>query len=280
LNALMLLWVIATSASCAGSENPTGPSGQNGPFRLVLTEATGTRWAGTGSYAYQVSYTLTNTSSEPIQFTVSAALYGPNGERLPSDRILVPPQSAPWTAASTTLRNIYSFTDGSLANPWAERVTLRISYSGNKAVSAETQVTHGPPIARVYEFTVSPQRVRTGDMLTVKWNVSGAMQVRLSRWVADATSTSGPTVVGVEPVGSRTLKVLSEDARAVTLFVDDWGPLIVDINVPTVPSSEGFQWIAETTDRDRTRLQRRVLRRHRLSVLQWSRTRNGSSRIG
>lgn len=231
-----LVSLLVVFAGC-GSDmaTPTGPTATTGPVTLVITEAKGGRWASSGVYAYEVSYTVENTGNEPTNVTVSSyTIFGPNGEALVPEAD--PPPSFPlYVGPHSTAGQRFFFSDGNLANPWAERVVLRLSARmANRGttitLAAEQSVAHGPPIPRVLEFRASPTEVRAGDLLTVRWNVVGATRVRLSRWIADPTATPGPTSVDVEHVGFRTVQIESATRRAITLSVDDWAPEIIDIS--------------------------------------------------
>jgi hypothetical protein len=193
---------------------------------MLVTDAKGLRWSGTGFYDYQIGFRVTNTDSNPIYYSVAATFYGPNGESL-SSRAHTDPFAPRVIAANSTVPQNYPFTDSNLTNPWAERVTLRISF-GNKSVSGEAPVSHGPPIARLYEFGVSPLQLSVGQTVTVKWNVGSATRVRLSRWMVDPADPSGPTSVDVESAGSRTVVAQSPGRTGVDLYVDDWGRLLRD----------------------------------------------------
>jgi hypothetical protein len=232
---LALVSLIGVSAGCSGGPAaPSGPSAQSGPVSVLITAATGGRWASSGVYFYEVSYTAENASSDPIEVAVSShAIFGPQGEALVAKADSPSPF---WYSVGpqSKQRLQFSFSDGNLANPWAERIVLRISSrrgqgGDTRTLSAETPVTHGPAIPRVLEFSASPSEIRAGDPLTVRWNVVGATRIRLSRWIINPTATTGPTVVDVEPAGSRTIQLQSADRRAITLFVDDWAPEIIDV---------------------------------------------------
>jgi hypothetical protein len=119
--------------------------------------------------------------------------------------------------------------DYTLSNPWAERVGIRFAYrvgqDAERVLTASLPVTHGPPIARLNEFTVTPTTVRQGESITIRWNVSHATRVQLSTWVFDPFSNLSSRMpnTDVAPVGSHTVVPLPH--RSVGLLIDDWSPL-------------------------------------------------------
>ena len=228
----MLACLMSAWAGCGGdgsddAGSPTGPSATQGDVTLRVTQVGGTRGSSnSGLLAYVVQYTVENGADYPLETSIDGySLFGPNGELLDPKRSYMPTLGLHVPAKSTRTERTTLY-DSNLANPWATRLSVRLSYPGpggnTRTLTAGSSVVAGPPIPRVLQFSALPLTPRVGDPVTVQWAVTGASRVRLSYWVATPTAISGPTNVDVEPSGSRTVVIQERTRRSVSLVVDDW----------------------------------------------------------
>jgi hypothetical protein len=220
-------------AACGDdSVSHAGPSDMQNGVRLEITAANGTAFPKSGEYHYEVRLRLENGDTTSVQYTMSPTFYDSAGK--PLEEIALPGFSSSFANQLTIRNETLHLYDRTLTNPWAERVAVRVTYqlaNGGRenTLVASYPVTHGPVVARLHEFSVTPSDPGPGQPITIKWNVSGATRVQLTTWVFDPVRSSVVPLTDVEPVGRLTVVPLPH--FSVGLVIDDWLPQYRPINI-------------------------------------------------
>ena len=215
---LICVPMIALTVSCGGSEGSSelGPSTVHG-HTFTVSKIEGKRWAQTGNYLYDVSYTIRNDSNVETSYRLrDFVVYGPAGDIMPGytsfdvGRAVSVPAHGMWS-------RFVSITGSDPGQPWAEKLRVRMNFDSTRddgVLAGEGAVAHGPQSARLYDFSMTPPgsepgsvatlTIAVGSQVTVRWNVESATIVTLESSLGMPSFGGQRFSEQVEPEGSRT----------------------------------------------------------------------------